>query len=69
MDPIDLIFYQERASQPAKNETKEKQKGLENVNQASKHHLFTRSYQGLTDSLGQSLAHTAPPPPLHSTPP
>jgi hypothetical protein len=23
--------------------------------------LFTRSYQGLTDSLGQSLAHTAPP--------
>ncbi len=24
MDPIDLIFYRERASQPAKNETKEK---------------------------------------------
>jgi hypothetical protein len=23
-DPIDLIFYRERASQPAKNETKEK---------------------------------------------
>jgi hypothetical protein len=24
MDPIDLIFYRERSSQPAKNETKEK---------------------------------------------
>ena len=28
--------------------------------------LFTRSYQGLTDSLGQSLARTQPPPPPFS---
>ncbi len=64
-DPIDLIFYRERASQPAKNETKEKWKELENVNQASKHCLFTHCYQGLTYGLGQSLARTYPPPPLY----
>ncbi len=71
--PIGLIFYRERASQQPR--MKRKRKGgrrrkrhststCESGQQTS---LFTRSYQGLIVSLGQSLARTQPPP-LHSTP-
>ncbi len=64
MDPIDLIFYRERASQPAKNETKEKQKGLEFVNQASKHACLHVLIKASQIAQGNPWRTQAPPPPL-----
>jgi hypothetical protein len=62
-DPIDLIFYRERASQPARTKRKRNKKELENGNQASKHCLFT-CYQGRHTWPRAVLGARIPPPPL-----
>jgi hypothetical protein len=67
-DPIDPIFYRERASQPARMKRKRNGRRVESRRQASRCCLFT-SYQGRHASPEAVLgaAHTPPPPPLHNS--
>ncbi len=67
-DPIDQIFYRERASQPARMKRKRNRRRAESGKQASRCCMFT-SYQGRHTSPEAVLgaAHTPPPPPLHNS--
>jgi hypothetical protein len=64
-DPIVLILYRERASQPARMKRRRNRRRVESGKQASRCCLFT-SYQGRHASPKAVLgaAHTPPPPPF-----
>jgi hypothetical protein len=63
-DPIDLIFYRERASQPARMKRKRNRRRTESRNQASRCCLFTHPIKAVTHRPRQSLARPIPPPPF-----